>query len=72
MAFCSAVQFVPLCINQNWENFEDYLVSLEWSRQIINTLERSRNVIMHGGELGARDIERVGTNIRDWINQVGA
>lgn len=59
-------------INQNWENFEDYLVSLEWARQIINTLERSRNVIMHGGELGERDIERVGTNIRDWINQVGA
>lgn len=58
-------------IAQNWEHFEDYLNNLEWARQIINTLERSRNVIMHGGELGDRDIERVGTNIRDWINQVG-
>lgn len=58
-------------ILQNWSQFEDYLISLEWARQIINTLERSRNVIMHGGELGNRDIERVGTNIRDWINQVG-
>ena len=58
-------------IQQNWDNFEDYLISLDWARQIINTLERSRNVIMHGGELGDRDIERVGTNIRDWINQVG-
>lgn len=58
-------------IAQNWEQFEDYLNNLEWARQIINTLERSRNVIMHGGELGDRDIERVGTNIRDWVNQVG-
>lgn len=58
-------------IAQNWEKFEDYLNNLEWARQIINTLERSRNVIMHGGELGDRDIERVGTNIRDWVNQVG-
>ena len=58
-------------IAQNWEQFESYLNTLEWARQIINTLERSRNVIMHGGELGDRDIERVGTNIRDWINQVG-
>lgn len=58
-------------IAQNWEQFEDYLNNLEWARQIINTLERSRNVIMHGGELGDRDIERVGTNIRDWMNQVG-
>lgn len=58
-------------IVQNWELFEDYLNTLEWAGQIISTLERSRNVIMHGGELGNRDIERVGTNIRDWINQVG-
>ena len=40
-------------------------------RQIFQTIERSRNVIMHSGELGRRDIERIGTNIRDWINQVG-
>ncbi len=58
-------------ILQNWDKFEYYLISLDWARQIISTLERSRNVIMHGGELGDRDIERVGTNIRDWINQVG-
>lgn len=56
---------------QNLELFEDYIVSIEWARQIFNTLERSRNVIMHSGELGKRDIERIGTNIRDWINQVG-
>ena len=58
-------------VGQNWVHFEDYLQSQEWMRQIITTLERSRNVIMHSGELGAQDIERVGTAIRDWIRQVG-
>jgi hypothetical protein len=59
-------------INQNWALFEDYLQSLDWVRQIIVTLERSRNVIMHSGELANEDIERIGTSIRDWIKQVGA
>lgn len=59
-------------ISQNLELFEDHIVSIEWVRQIFNTLERSRNVIMHSGELGKRDIERIGIHIRDWINQVGA
>ncbi|UNC92141.1 Swt1 family HEPN domain-containing protein [Candidatus Contubernalis alkaliaceticus] len=58
-------------ISQNWALFEDYLHSQDWVRQIINTLERSRNVIMHSGELGNQDIERIGTSIRDWIRQVG-
>jgi len=59
-------------INQNWSLFEDHLQSLDWVRQIINTLERSRNVIMHSGELDNADIERIGSSIRDWIRQVGA
>jgi hypothetical protein len=59
-------------INQNWACFEDLLQSLDWVRQIFNTLERSRNVIMHSAELGNEDIERVGSAIRDWIRQVGA
>ncbi|AHF11370.1 MULTISPECIES: Swt1 family HEPN domain-containing protein [Dehalobacter] len=57
---------------QNINLFEDHVISIEWAKQIFNTLERSRNVIMHSGELGTRDIERIGTNIRDWISQVGA
>ena len=56
---------------QNLQLFEDYIISIDWARQIFNTLERSRNVIMHSGFLGQRDIERIGTNIRDWITQVG-
>lgn len=58
-------------VGQNWIHFENYLQSQDWMRQIITTLERSRNVIMHSGELGIQDIERVGTAIRDWIRQVG-
>lgn len=58
-------------MQQNFSLFEDHIVSLEWARQIIQTIERSRNVIMHSGELGRKDIERIGINIRDWINQVG-
>lgn len=58
-------------MQQNYELFEVHIVSIDWARQIIQTLERSRNVIMHSGELGRKDIERIGTNIRDWISQVG-
>jgi Swt1-like HEPN len=58
-------------INQNWDNFKDHLHNLEWVRQIIDTLERSRNLIMHS-ELGNEDIERIGIVIRDWVKQVGA
>jgi hypothetical protein len=59
-------------IAQNWQHFENHLESQDWVRQIIATLERSRNVIMHSGELGLQDVERIGTAIRDWIRQVGA
>lgn len=57
---------------KNYEWFEVHIISIDWARQIFQTLERSRNVIMHSGVLGRRDIERIGTNIRDWISQVGA
>lgn len=59
-------------VSQNWEHFEVHLQAIDWVRQTIATVERSRNVIMHSGELGLQDIERIGTAIRDWIRQVGA
>lgn len=59
-------------IAQNWPNFVDHLQSLEWAKQIFSALERSRNVIMHSGDLSLQDVERIGTDIRDWIRQVGA
>ena len=56
---------------ENWVFFEPHINSIEWADQIIKTLERSRNVIMHSGELVNQDIERIGMYIRDWLNQVG-
>ena len=59
-------------IGQNWDLFEPHLRNQDWVRQILSTLERSRNVIMHSGELANADIERIGTVIRDWVKQVGS
>ena len=58
-------------MNANYDYFTPYIISVEWARNIITTIERSRNVIMHSGELSGRDVERIGINIRDWISQVG-
>jgi hypothetical protein len=58
-------------LQMNEPSFQDYIPGTEWARQIIKSLERSRNVIMHSGELSINDIERVGMNIRDWLRQVG-
>lgn len=58
-------------ILQNSELFKYYINSVEWTNTIFNTLSKSRNVIMHSGELSKEDIERIGMNIRDWIRQVG-
>ena len=57
--------------DQNLKFFEIHIDNIEWAKQIITTLEKSRNIIMHGGELAPTDIERVGMYIRDWIRQVG-
>lgn len=59
-------------IRANWSVFEAFLPSVEWAGSIFDVIERSRNVIMHSGQLEPPDIERIGINIRDWIKQVGA
>jgi hypothetical protein len=51
--------------------FEDVVGNMEWAKQLLTTLEKSRNVVMHGGVLAAEDVERIGMNIRDWVRQVG-
>lgn len=58
-------------IRNNWQYFEAYIPSVEWAASIFAVVERSRNVIMHSGELSLEDVERVGINIRDWSKQVG-
>jgi hypothetical protein len=62
---------ISIMRGDNWQYFEPHIVSLEWAQQIIKTVERSRNVIMHSGELSDQDLARVGTYIRDWVRQVG-
>ncbi len=58
-------------MNYDWSSFEDLLHDIDWVRQIFKSLERSRNVIMHSGQLSMDDIERVGVFMRDWLRQVG-
>ena len=58
-------------INSNIDAFKPLVPSVEWARSIFTTLERSRNVVMHSGQLKMADVERVAMNIRDWFRQVG-
>jgi len=55
----------------NWSVFEDVVGNMEWAKGVLNTLEKSRNIIMHSGTLANEDVERIGMNIRDWIRQTG-
>jgi hypothetical protein len=55
----------------NWDVFEDLLGNMEWAKATLNTLEKSRNIVMHGGIVAKEDVERIGMNIRDWIRQAG-
>ncbi len=43
----------------NWEVFEDVVANLEWAKAVLGTLEKSRNIVMHGGVLVKEDLERV-------------
>lgn len=58
-------------IQNNHAHFKELIPSVEWARELFRSLERSRNVIMHSGQLKLGDVERVAMNIRDWIQQVG-
>jgi len=58
-------------IATNWEVFEDLLGSMEWAKATLTSLEKSRNIVMHGGSVAKEDVERIGMNIRDWIRQAG-
>ena len=55
----------------NWAVFDDLLGNMEWAKATLNALEKSRNIVMHGGTLAQEDVERIGMNIRDWIRQAG-
>ena len=55
----------------NWDVFEDVLGNMEWAKAVLNSLEKSRNIVMHSGVVAKEDVERIGMNIRDWIRQAG-
>lgn len=58
-------------LRQNQEIFAAFLPDIDWAASIFDTIERSRNVIMHSGTLTKRDIARLGSLLRDWSAQVG-
>jgi len=70
MNYCDFSDLSSIVVT-NWAAFEDILANLEWSKAVLSTLEKSRNITMHGGVLAKEDIERIGINIRDWIRQTG-
>ena len=57
-------------MRSNIQLFEPFVNDMNWAASIFDTIERSRNVIMHSGFLHERDIARVGSAIRDWSAQV--
>ncbi len=70
MNYCDFSDLSSIIVT-NWQAFEDILANLEWAKAVLSTLEKSRNITMHGGVLAKEDIERIGMNIRDWIRQTG-
>ena len=57
-------------IRQNHQYFDALIPDLEWAANVFDVVERSRNVIMHSGQITRRDMARLGTFIRDWSAQV--
>jgi hypothetical protein len=70
IAFTDFGQLLSIIVT-NWSHFEDLLQRQQWVQHIFDTMERSRNVIMHSGQLPDEDIERLGISIRDWMKQTG-
>ena len=64
-----------ICSQNNWPHFEPYFSfqnAQEWVKTTFDSIEKSRNVIMHSGVLDELDIVRVGMNIIDWLHQINA
>ena len=64
-----------ICSQNNWPHFELFFPfqnAQEWVKTTFDSIEKSRNVIMHSGVLDELDIVRVGMNIIDWLHQINA
>ena len=68
--YCDFGDLSSIIVTQ-WDIFKDILVDMEWVKALLGILERSRNIVMHGGVLAIQDVERIGGNIRDWVRQAG-
>ncbi|QNM83899.1 hypothetical protein H8M03_06215 [Sphingomonas sabuli] len=62
-------QLLSIILN-NFDAFEPFLHDKDWAKSIFDTVEKSRNVIMHSGMLSERDMARIGSFIKDWNAQV--
>lgn len=65
------IEDLSAIIVTNQEHFKDFIPDIEWAKHIFKSVEHSRNIIMHSGELEPEDIERLGMVMRDWLHQVG-
>ena len=57
-------------IAKNEDVFND-VFNISWAKQLLESLNQSRRITMHGGMLDEDDIVRIGVWIRDWNRQVG-
>lgn len=55
---------------KNFDAFEPFIHDKDWVKNVFDTIEKSRNVIMHCGQLSNRDMARIGSVIKDWNSQV--
>jgi hypothetical protein len=65
------IEDLSAIITTNADHFKDFIPDIEWAKHIFRSVERSRNIIMHSGELEPEDVERLGIAMRDWLKQVG-
>lgn len=65
------IEDLAAIITTNPQYFEDFIPDIEWAKHIFKSVERSRNIIMHSGELEPEDVERLAMAMRDWLTQVG-
>jgi len=65
------IEDLSAIITTNQDIFVPIVISVDWSKNIFNTVARSRNIIMHSGTLESEDIERLSMAVRDWLNQIG-
>jgi energy-converting hydrogenase A subunit M len=65
------IEDLSAVITTNQDAFLPFIGSVDWSKNIFNTVERSRNIIMHSGALEPEDVERLALAMRDWLNQIG-